>query len=206
MEIDHLIVAAPTRETGIEFIADLTGVTPAVGGQHPQYGTCNALASLGDGVYLECIAPDPSLPGPGRARLFGLDEITEPKLITWVARTSGLQRKRELFVASGIGIGEISAGGRRNPDGSEVRWEVSDPYAFPADGVIPFLIDWDTPVHPSASAVKGLSLVTLRGEHPDAGRVQAQLDLMACDLAVTRGDTPRLIAALETPRGEVELR
>jgi Glyoxalase-like domain len=206
MHIDHLIVAAPSREEGIAHIEALTGVTPQIGGQHPQYGTCNALASLGEGVYLEIIAPDRSLPDPGRARLFGMDELATPRLMTWVARSTGIVRKQELFVASGIAIGKVTSGGRQNPDGSEVRWSVSDPYAFPADGVIPFLIDWDTPTHPSESAVTGLKLFSFRAEHPDAERVQGQLALMGCSLAVERAETPALIAKLDTPNGPIELR
>jgi hypothetical protein len=75
-----------------------------------------------------------------------------------------------------------------------------------AGGVVPFLIDWGTSPHPAASAAPGLSLASLRGEHPDAARVAALLARLGLPLPVDPGPAPALVATLDTPRGPVTLR
>jgi hypothetical protein len=46
----------------------------------------------------------------------------------------------------------------------------------------------------------------LRSEHPNAAHVQKQLEALGLHLRVDAGPTPALIALIETPRGQVELR
>jgi hypothetical protein len=72
--------------------------------------------------------------------------------------------------------------------------------------LIPYFIDWGSSPHPSATAAKGVTLLSLRAEHPDAERVGQLLNVLGLDLAVTRGPKPALIATFDSPRGKVELR
>ena len=75
-----------------------------------------------------------------------------------------------------------------------------------ADGIIPFFINWGESPHPSHTAAKGATLVSLRAEHPDAQRVSEMLKKLGLDLAVKHGPSPALIAVIEGARGRVELR
>ena len=95
--LDHLVVAGTTLAQAIEYVADMTGVAARTGGQHTTMGTHNALVKLGERLYLELIAIDPSLPKPARPRWFDMDDAKlalslgeKPRLIHWVARTTEL--------------------------------------------------------------------------------------------------------------------
>ena len=37
-----------------------------------------------------------------------------------------------------LGLGPVLSGSRTKPDGSEISWKFTDPYAMPIDGAIPF--------------------------------------------------------------------
>src|SRR3569832_2017544 len=81
--IDHLVYATPDLALGMREIAELTGITPTPGGQHHGRGTRNALIDLGDGAYLELIAPDPAQPPPPAPRRLGVDDATRSRLPAW---------------------------------------------------------------------------------------------------------------------------
>ena len=68
--IDHLVYTSLNLEAGMDKIEQLLGVRPEPGGQHPDFGTHNALLSLGSSTYLEIISPDPSLKSPKQGLLF----------------------------------------------------------------------------------------------------------------------------------------
>src|SRR4051812_15158493 len=71
--LDHITVAALTLEQGIAHVRATLGVDVPFGGAHPLMATHNCLMQIGDGVFLEIIAPDPAAT-PQRARWFALDD------------------------------------------------------------------------------------------------------------------------------------
>ncbi|MFT5570883.1 MAG: hypothetical protein ACI9RP_002942, partial [Cyclobacteriaceae bacterium] len=58
LTIDHLVVAAPSIEEGINWSEQVLGHTPESGGVHAGYGTHNVLIGLGNDTYLEIVSPD----------------------------------------------------------------------------------------------------------------------------------------------------
>lgn len=203
--IDHLVYASPTLEQGMDEIEQLLGVRPVRGGRHPQYGTHNALLSLGPATYLEVIARDPELPAPGRGALVDIPAGGESILITWVLRTGDIDAVAESGRRAGVPLGPVESGMREKPDGNTLRWKLTDPYAMPMDGAVPFLISWGETAHPATVVPPGGRLVDFRIEHPDAAGLQDALEAIGADVEVVRGDVFRIVATIKTADGQIIL-
>lgn len=204
-EVDHLVFAVPRLGAGTSLVEELLGVKSSPGGRHVGLGTYNRLVGLGPGRYLEVVSVDPGQPTPDRARWFGLDDLTEPRLVTWCARASSLQSLALRAGDAGLELGEVVAGSRERPDGVELSWRFTDPRTDRAGGVVPFFIDWGESPHPSEDLTPACALRGLRGEHPEARLVEGWLEALGLDMTVSTGHAPRLVATLDTPNGPVEL-
>ncbi len=203
--VDHLVYAVPDLVRGIAKIEALVGVRPSPGGAHPGRGTRNALVSLGPGMYLEIVGPDPDQPPPHGPRWFGIDALVRPRVVTWAATGANLDETANAAALRGLTLGAVTAGSRRRADGVLLTWMLTSPHVNIADGVVPFLIDWGSSPHPSATAAPGATLVDFRAEHPDANRAAAALGVLGIDLPVTRGPKAALIATIDGPYGRVEI-
>ena len=204
-KVDHLVYATPDLALGINTLERLLGVRATPGGQHPGMGTRNALLALGPSTYLEIIGPDPDQPKLATPRRFGIDELTAPRLTTWVANGKDLDGFVTRARRNGVMLGDVIAGSRKRPDGVVLSWRYTDPSIVLANRLIPYVIDWGTSPHPAATAAPGVKLVALRAEHPDAPRVQKMLTQIGFDLPVRMAPRPALIATLDSPKGRVEL-
>ena len=204
--VDHLVYTTPDLKTGIDTIERLVGVRASPGGQHPGMGTRNALIALGPSTYLEIIGPDPEQPKPSGPLRFGIDDLKQPRLFTWVARATDLDALAAKAAQDGISLGAVISGRRQRPDGVLLTWRYTDPNTSVADRLVPYFIDWGASPHPALTAAPGATLVALRAEHPDAARVQKMLAALGLALAVQSGPKPALIATLAGPKGRVELR
>jgi hypothetical protein len=201
--LDHLVYAAPNLDEAIGAIERQLGVRPAYGGRHAGGLTHNALLSLGEGSYLEIIAPvddtsvNVDLP-------FGLAAITKPRVVAWAMSVEDLDALVESAKKRGYDPGPVGDGARELPDGSSLKWRLAFKRPPAADGLVPFFIQWKSEPHPSATSPSGCTFVSLRAEHPEPASVQAVLDALAVKMPVDQGAAPRLIATLDTPNGRIE--
>ena len=205
-QVDHLVYATPDLARGIEELNDLLGIRATPGGQHPGLGTRNALIAIGPDSYIEIVGPDPAQAEPSTPRWFGIDELTQSRLVTWAAKGTDLEELRARAIGNGITLGAAARGSRKRPDGVELSWQLTDPRASVADGVVPFFIDWGSSPHPAQSAATGASLIAIRAEHNDALGVHHMLHLLGISVAVQAGPLPALVATVDCPRGRVEVR
>ena len=203
--IDHLVYAARDLDSGCDAIEALLGVRPVAGGSHPDWGTHNALLGLGDDCYLEVIAPDPSITHPRRLFPLGDSESAVGGLVTWVLRTAAIERLASTARAAGVPIGAVYRGSRRQPDGSLLEWQLTDPAAMPLDGAVPFLIDWGETPHPAAILPVGGTLSGLRIEHPDPESVREALSVLGVGIPVRHGPRFSVKADIRTDAGVVVL-
>jgi hypothetical protein len=203
--VDHLVYATLDVEATLRDLGASMGVSAAAGGQHPSWGTRNALLALGPRMYLEIVGPDPSLPRPAGKRPFGLDTLSAPRLATWACRGEDLPGIVEAAGRLGVGLGDVRPGSRKRPDGSALSWTMTDLMSGREDGIVPFFIDWGVSPHPAEGAPQGCALLGLRGRHPDAKRIRSILEALDLDLPVVPGERPALQAVISTPLGAVEL-
>ncbi len=216
--LDHLVYATPDLDASVRELAARLGTTPVPGGAHPGWGTRNALVGLGTGVYLEIVGPDPTQPDPDQARPFLIDELTDARLVTWAYRHPDPESIRDALelISRGtdeaVELGKVRAMSRARPDGDTLHWRLSDPMALPANGIVPFVIDWGTTPHPSTTLPVECEFLELLVVHPAAERLRPALDLLRplreepqADLLLKMASEPGIQARIETPNGVVGL-
>jgi hypothetical protein len=204
--VDHLVWGGPNLEQEIERLEAWTGVRALPGGRHLGEGTRNALLRLGPTMYLELIGPDLTQAKLRRPRWLGLDAITEPRLITWAAKSTDLEQQVAVAQAAGVALGEVRSGRRELSSGQVLSWRLTYPDLRAGAGLVPFLIEWGDSPHPSLTAPGRIQLVDLHAEHPDPAGIVESLRCLGLELQVLAGGTPALVATLDTPRGRAELR
>ena len=156
-------------------------------------------------MYLEIMGPDESAREQSQPRPLRLDELVGPRLVTWVARSADIQTVISIARRDGVDLGELQERSRQKPDGSVLKWTMTDLTTPREGGVIPYFINWGSSAHPSESSPMGCTLPTLKLSHPDAGRIQQILGHLGIGIGVDFGPEASLEAIIETPRGQIKL-
>ncbi len=197
--IDHLIIGADDLERAMAEFEQRTGVRPVKGGVHPGRGTQNALASLGDGQYVEILAPS-NEPGTQRDPRTAFATLTP---VGWALHSDDLPSVVSALKAAGLAVGGISPGARARPDGRRLEWQTA---AVSGAGLesAPFFISWgrNTP-HPSGESPTGCRLVQVSMTEPSPEPLQRFLDLTGVQVRVTRAAKPGMSVVLQCPSGSV---
>ncbi|MXZ80986.1 MAG: VOC family protein [Gammaproteobacteria bacterium] len=210
--LDHIVIAAKTLEEGSLYIRNALGVDIPPGGRHLFMGTHNLVMAIGEAVYLEVIAIDPTLDAPRHPRWFGLDDPyvrnwlqTSPRLLTWAINTPDLEA---LVVNSVVPPGEIVEAAR-----DDLRWKVAfrEDGSMPAGGLLPLCIEWQTDFHPASRMTgSGWRLESLRlfhnrpqwlGEALEAIEAIDEVEIHELD----DRQAPYLEAILDGPQGPVAI-
>src|SRR5262249_8696179 len=154
----------------------LTGVRPVYGGKHPS-GTHNALVSLGSHLYLEIVAPQPTVEAAQRfSDLARLEALTP---VGWAVSAPEMAPLRDPVIAAGFALNDANDGSRLTPAGSTLHWQT---FALTHElAGAPFFIVWtaDSP-HPSTTSPTGCALEHLTVAGPDdeaLARLRKALDL-----------------------------
>ena len=150
LAFDHLVVTCHKLSAGMDYVRRVFGVDIPPGGQHHFMGTHNALMAVGDGIYVEVIAIDPSLMVPAYPRWFGLgnpvfeDRMKEGPILThYVLRTSDMAATLDgLDAATRKALGPVHEASR-----DALSWKITiNEAGLPAEGgCLPALIEWDCP-------------------------------------------------------------
>ncbi|MEU2060280.1 VOC family protein [Streptomyces sp. NPDC013455] len=202
--LDHLVLATPDLDATVAEFARRTGVTPAPGGEHPGLGTRNHLVGLGGRSYLEILGPDPEQPEPAGPRPFGVDRLAGPAVLTWAISPPDLDAAIAAARARGHDPGPVRPMSRRTPDGTVLRWRLTDGDPGDASGLVPFLIDWQESPHPTASGLPVTPLLAMSASAPDPEKVRGPLAALGTALTLTTGPAA-FSFTVDTPNGPVVL-
>jgi hypothetical protein len=205
-QVDHIVYAAPDLDQAVDQFERLSGIRASSGGSHPGMGTRNALISLGPDSYLEIVAPDRAQVDYRSPRVFRIDSLDRPRIVTWAAKGDDIEQLAAAETGGEAILGAAMSGSRKTPNGASLGWQLTDPYREVADGVIPFFINWGDTPHPAGTAASGATLTGFRVEHPDSAFVRGIFDTLGLSIAVTDGTEPLLIAEIDTPNGRLDLR
>lgn len=180
--LDHLVILVNDLEEATEDYGRL-GFTVTPGGEHADGLTRNALVPFRDGAYLELVAfvdPENSRDNVWGWRGF----LPGGGLVDYCAASDGLRGDVERLRGLGFEVDDFGEGGRRLPDGQEIRWRSA---GFRQEGrVLPFLIEDATPRarrvpggpaadHPNgATGIQRLEIST-----PDPGKASEDLAALA---------------------------
>lgn len=142
--LDHIIILVP--QTTLDSLPPLltSALTIYPGGTHADNKTTNSLVLLRSGVYLELIAFIDDDPSKKEGHWWGKKQSgTVIDFALTSESTSDIQRIREALAGKTgrlgeIGYAESKKGGRKRPDGEQVKWEVTFPFPEIERGIIPF--------------------------------------------------------------------
>jgi hypothetical protein len=209
--IDHFIYAVPDLQGAGRSIEEMTGTRFEAGGVNRTNGTRNLLAPLTNGSYLELLAVDTERgTGLEREPPFGLADLSQARLVAWVARVELLRAVAERACSGGVPLGPVVAMSRTRPDGARVTWEMTYPVSDEAPALVPLLIDWGkAPPGGIGTAAAGATLAvesfTLRTPVPDELERWLSLLNLRSDVSVSRSEVRELRLSLRGPGGHVEL-
>ena len=210
--LDHLVIAAETLQQGVDYIRETLAVEIPPGGLHKSMATHNHLMQLGNNTYIEVIATNPNATPPDRPRWFNLDDALmrdslhrQPRLICWVINTPNIQTT---ISKSMLQIGNPTSFSRDN-----LSWQIAlpDDGRLLANGLVPYIIQWNTEQHPScAMADLGCRLLTLDIYHnrPDwlnSVLASIRVDHLVRIHSLADSEPPYLSASIETPAGIISM-
>ena len=200
--LDHIILLLADLEGFKSRFEAEAGVVLTAGGAHPGLGTANLLASVGEGVYLEFIAPNPELDEP---QGFGarLVSYREPHIAGFAARTQDMAATATAAEAAGLTTVGPAAGSRETPDGVLLSWTGLYLAGHDYGDQVPFYIDWGATPHPSDTSAHGLKLLSFSAIHPDPERLAAIYRSLDIPVTVTAGERPGFELRIDTPNGEL---
>jgi hypothetical protein len=186
--IDHVVLAVCDLEASATRLWDEHGLRFAPGGRHPQWGTANMIAPLGQdyvellGVVDEAVGSDSVL---GRALI---------ELSADGDRWFSVCLADDDIDATAARLGlTVRPGVRTRPDGTEVRWRGAGIEERGDDLWLPFFIAWDVPaeLHPGAAPaehrvpVEGIAWAEVGG---DEARLHDWLGGAEAPIRVSGGD------------------
>lgn len=186
--LDHLVILVGDLERAVGDYG-LLGFRVTLGGEHADGLTQNALIPFKDGTYLELVAfVDPE---DKRDNVWGWRGfLPREGLVDYCVAPDGLREGVERLRGFGLAVDDLGEGGRRLPDGQEIRWRSAS--ITQRGRTLPFLIEDLTPRRmrvPGGPAA----------DHPNGASGVARLEVYAPDAPETTRQLASLTGATTEP-------
>jgi hypothetical protein len=140
---DHFIILVNQLEPAMQTFRRL-GFDVRAGGEHPAFGSHNALIAFADNTYIELVAfKDPTLAANSFWRA-GVERLRVGEGFAGFVLASNEIANDVARLKSSLAYDEPKAGARVRLDGRRVEWHTSMFNGSPV-GLMPFLIQDDTP-------------------------------------------------------------
>jgi hypothetical protein len=204
--LDHIVYAVPDFDVALDWFEEHTGIRPKVGGRHLTQGTRNAVVNLGNGIYLEILAVDPTNKDITAPRWMGIDLISKPVVSRWAFKTANTLADANALRTLDSDMGSVEEGQRQLSTGNLLKWEIIMPLAEPAIDILPFFVNWSSSdFHPTERMPKEYTLEAIRLQHPEPDTVMSELKYLGVETAVTKAETVGILMDIRTPKGLVTL-
>ena len=211
MRLDHVSYAV--SNTGltdtVQRLGNAIGCAFIDGGRHPRYGTRNFVLALGDGCYIEVVAPleHPAVETKTFGRAVQRRASEGGGWLSWVVAVDDISPLEQR-------LGRVaSSGQRKRPDGFDLQWEQIGLTDLLEDPQLPFFVQWHSSAneHPSVGGKTGTGLHALE-ICGDQSRIENWLGqpistaLNGVDVQWVDADEPGLVAVhVRTTHGIVRL-
>jgi hypothetical protein len=148
MFLDHIILVVQDLAADARRLGDALGLVVQQGGEHPGWGTHNAIVRFGSS-YLELIAVNDVEAAQKRPRGERLLQALEhgPGWLGYALGTDDIRSTADAIRARGLQVHEPDIGRRTRRDGVELRWQsanIGDQATL--GGILPLLIQHDRPL------------------------------------------------------------
>jgi hypothetical protein len=95
---------------------------------------------------------------------------------------------------------------RDTPDGKILKWYLAfSEYTGTGHELLPFLINWGSTPHPADRLGTQCQLIEFYAEYPEPSKIELLLSDLQLQLKVKKGDMPKLVARISTPKGLLTL-
>jgi len=203
--VDHIVYAFRNLDEGIKHVQSLTGAIPIKGGEHLEFGTHNALLSIGSNCYLELIAPDYNNSFRGK-RWMSVDQISRPTITRWSINSNDINSDAEKLGSIQTDLGEIINGQRSLSDNTTLKWKMTRPSSNKTIGTLPFLLDWSqSNFHPCDKLEKKCKLISVKIKTQNHKSLKSILGSTANKIQIITSNTDEINLTLDTPNGIVNL-
>lgn len=199
--LDHILLGTPDVEATARTIEEALGVTCSPLNVHRGLGTHNVVLGL-KGVYLEIIGPkhdDPEF--HGGARWFGLDDVTEAKIVALSAGIADIDVQIARARERGWDPGDAAPLERATADGGVIKWRLSSPRIDFHGGVVPFMCEWKETPSPADTLDPQAEVQSVALTHPDVEEIRRIHDALEISVwGVTEGPAAARITLVNGDR------
>lgn len=201
--IDHIVYAVANLELSIEKFKKATGLEVYAGGEHPDWGTHNAIVRIGEQTYLEFLAKKKTGQPVHNQTWMGLDFLDGDKITRWALASKDVEQDVKYLQKYKQELATIVIGSRAIDEHKMLNWLMTTVLPSPEVEPAPFLIDWKKSEHPTSAIPQNCSIKSFIIEHAESEVLKKLLEKLQCPIEIYPSHTTQLKLVLDTPKGEI---